>query len=189
MSITLSDEQDASALTAGMSVRATDSIARSANKIFVLVAVVGLVAFFGWAGSTSIEQVTKATGKVIPAVQNQNVQHMEGGIIAEILVHEGDQVQAGDPLVRVVNSFNVAELQQNQVDLAAETIRSARLAAESNGQSSFIPAADLASHYPQLVENESTCFAVAGRISTNSWRSSTSRPSSRSSRSESNRRG
>ena len=158
MSITLSDEQDASALTAGMSVRATDSIARSANKIFVLVAVVGLVAFFGWAGSTSIEQVTKATGKVIPAVQNQNVQHMEGGIIAEILVHEGDQVQAGDPLVRVVNSFNVAELQQNQVDLAAETIRSARLAAESNGQSSFIPAADLASHHPQLVENEINLF-------------------------------
>lgn len=140
-------------------VRRTATIARRANRMFVLIGAVGLAAFLVWSGTTSIEQVTKAGGRVIPTVENQNVQHMEGGIVSEILVHEGDEVAAGDVLVRVENSFNVAELQQNRVELAAETIRSARLVAKASGQTEFTPSAEDRAHYPDLVANEMQLFA------------------------------
>ncbi|WDR01588.1 biotin/lipoyl-binding protein [Devosia algicola] len=117
----------------------TDHIGRSANTIFILVTLFGFAAFFTWASTTSVEQVTRASGRVIPTEQNQNVQHLEGGIISEILVHEGDLVQAGDVLVRVQNSFNLAELRQIKVDLAAQEVRFARLDAEATGAAEFAP--------------------------------------------------
>jgi adhesin transport system membrane fusion protein len=158
MTLTTPDQLEPGEPWAGMTANRTSSIARSANGLFLLITVVGLAAFLIWAAATSIEQVTKAGGRVIPTEQNQNVQHMEGGIISEILVKQGDLVKAGDPLLRVINSFSVAEMQQNEVDLAAETIRSDRLQAESNGAKSFSADADASAKYPELVANEQKLF-------------------------------
>jgi HlyD family type I secretion membrane fusion protein len=138
--------------------RQTDRIARSANGIFIAVTLLGLGGFLWWAGSTSIEEVTKADGRVIPTEQNQNVQHMEGGIISEILVSEGDTVQAGDTLLRVENSFSGAELAQMQVDLLAQRLRLARLDAEVAGEPNFLPDRTPAENYPALLTGEVRLF-------------------------------
>lgn len=138
--------------------RETDGIARSANGIFILVTLLGLGAFLWWAASTSIEEVTKANGRVIPTEQNQNVQHMEGGIISEILVSEGEMVKAGDTLLRVENSFSGAELGQMQVDLLAQRLRLARLDVEAEGADTFTPDQALASSYPGLLAGEVQLF-------------------------------
>jgi len=65
----------------------------------------GIVLFLacalGWAWFAQLEEVTVGDGKVIPSRQLQVVQNLEGGILAEIFVKEGQQVQAGDPLVRL----------------------------------------------------------------------------------------
>lgn len=138
--------------------RQTDSIARSANGIFILVALLGLGGFVWWAASTSIEEVTKANGRVIPTEQNQNIQHMEGGIISEILVSEGSMVKAGDVLLRVENSFSGAELAQMQVDLASQQLRLARLNAETEGALAFAPDASMGKTYPEILANEVQLF-------------------------------
>ncbi|WP_375451377.1 HlyD family type I secretion periplasmic adaptor subunit [uncultured Devosia sp.] len=137
---------------------ATERIGRSSNAIFILVTLLGFGSFFIWAGSTAIEEVTRADGRVIPTAQNQVVQHMEGGIISDILVHEGDLVKAGDVLVRVQNSFNLAEMQQIRVDLAAQTVRFARLDAEASGAETFNPPPIEGDRYPELIDNEAALF-------------------------------
>lgn len=142
--------------------RRTDGIARSANLIFIAVALFGLGGFGLWAATTSVEEVTKAGGRVVPAAQNQNVQHMEGGIISEILVREGDMVKAGDVLLRVENSFSGAELAQMQVDLASQRLRLARLDAETGGESTFTADPAIMAAYPTLVANEQRLFARRG---------------------------
>lgn len=158
--MTLAADDPSQAATSGPTffTRQTDGIARSANGIFILVTLLGLGAFLWWAASTSIEEVTKANGRVIPTEQNQNVQHMEGGIISDILVSEGDMVEAGDVLLRVENSFSGAELAQMKVDLLAQQLRLARLDAEVSGAAEFAPDADPLSDYPQLLAGEVQLF-------------------------------
>jgi len=52
-----------------------------------------------WASVTEIKELARANGEVTPAGQVLLVQHLEGGIVAELLVSEGEIVDAGQPLV------------------------------------------------------------------------------------------
>src|SRR5260370_36939425 len=65
--------------------------------IFVLVAGI-------WAAWAPLESAAMATGLVESASNRKTVQHLEGGIIAEILVHDADVVAAGQPLLRLQNT-------------------------------------------------------------------------------------
>ncbi len=135
-----SPANDQTTLPAGIGIfpRRIDQIGKSANGMFVSVVAIGFIAFFAWSSTTSIDKVTRASGKVIPTEQNQNIQHMEGGIISQILVFEGQQVSAGDVLVKVENSFNLAELEQIKLELFAQELRMARLDAEASGLLEFV---------------------------------------------------
>jgi multidrug efflux pump subunit AcrA (membrane-fusion protein) len=64
-----------------------------------------------------IDRVTRASGRIVTQQTKQEVQHLEGGIIAEILVKQGDTVVAGQPLMRVENSFFKSELAQAAIEL------------------------------------------------------------------------
>ena len=143
--------------TEGIFPRQVDSIGQSANAMFITVVIVGFFAFFTWASLTSIDKVTRASGRVIPIEQNQNIQHMEGGIISQILVQEGEHVEKGDVLVKVENSFNLAELEQIKLELLAQRVRMARLDAEARGLDNFVldnmvpqPGADLVNSETQI---------------------------------------
>lgn len=143
----------------GIFPRRVEQIGKSANGLFVGVVAIGFVAFFVWASSTSIDKVTRASGKVIPTEQNQNIQHMEGGIISQILVFEGQQVAAGDVLVRVENFFNLAELEQIRLELLAQKLRMARLDAEANGLENFEPDSKIFPSNAEIVNSEVQIFA------------------------------
>ncbi len=54
-----------------------------------------------WAAFAPLESAAVAPGTVAPASHRKTVQHLEGGIIAEILVHDGQEVQAGQTLIRL----------------------------------------------------------------------------------------
>jgi len=111
----------------------TDAIGRKANGLFLGVICVGFASIITWSASTTLDEVTRGNGRIIPLEQNRNIQHMEGGIITDILVQEGDEVKRGDVLVRIENSFSLAELEQAKLELAAQRIRYARLTAEATG--------------------------------------------------------
>jgi len=60
-----------------------------------------LACALGWAWYAQLEEVTVGEGKVIPSRQLQVIQNLEGGILAEIYVKEGEQVEEGQPLIRL----------------------------------------------------------------------------------------
>ena len=86
----------------------------------------GVVVILLWAAFFKLDVVSIAQGEVIPADKVQNVQHLEGGVIREILVKEGDAVVVGQPLVELEStSFgaSVAELELKLDSLQADLLR------------------------------------------------------------------
>ena len=68
--------------------------------------VVGLfLVFLIWASLSQIDQHVRATGRVVPSGNARTVQHLEGGIVEEILVREGQSVKAGETLFLVANTM------------------------------------------------------------------------------------
>ncbi|MES2905515.1 MAG: HlyD family type I secretion periplasmic adaptor subunit [Pseudomonadota bacterium] len=86
------------------------------NALRISVGIVGalLFTFLLWAGLTHVEEMASASGQVIPSGYVQSIQHLEGGIVRDILVHDGDIVAAGQPLIRLDNTNALADLGQMQ---------------------------------------------------------------------------
>src|SRR5262245_44202406 len=106
----------------------------------LLFAIVGfLVIFVIWAANASLDEVTRGQGRVIPSSQIQSIQHLEGGIISEILVREGQRVNAGDVLVRVSSPTANAEFRDNLTRFYQLSAAVARLEAESEGRDPVWP--------------------------------------------------
>ncbi len=134
-----------------------DRIAHQSHGQFVMVVGAVMALALLWAGMTEINRVTRGSGKIIPQKQKQEVQHLEGGIVTDIMVREGDRVAAGQPLFRVENTFFRAELAQATIERAAKRLKLARLEAEAAGLPLKLPA-DLAASLPGAVENEEALY-------------------------------
>lgn len=111
----------------------------------VVVAVVGLGGFGVWAGTAPLAAGAVAAGTVRVDTNKKTVQHLEGGIIREILVREGDRVRAGQVLVRLDPVAVKADRGVLENQLLTATAEEARLSAERDGAPSVIFPAALAS--------------------------------------------
>ena len=72
------------------------------------------VIFVVWANFATLDQVTRGPGKVIPSRDIQIIQHQEGGIVQEFMVKEGDEVAAGQVLMRLSDVGSSSDLGANQ---------------------------------------------------------------------------
>ncbi|QDQ26775.1 HlyD family type I secretion periplasmic adaptor subunit [Chitinimonas arctica] len=106
-----------------------------------------------WAGLAPIHEVTRGEGKVIPSRQVQILQSMDGGIVSQILVSEGQVVQAGQLLFKVDPTRMVSSLRENRAQYLALLAKSARLKALADG-AAFIPPEQVLSEAPEIVEQE-----------------------------------
>ncbi|MEX0965054.1 MAG: HlyD family type I secretion periplasmic adaptor subunit [Pseudohongiellaceae bacterium] len=100
----------------------------------------GLVLFFLvfgvfglWSALAPIEGAAHAPGQVTVKTYKQIVQHLEGGIVSEIRVRDGDLVNAGDPLLILDNTQSLAQLEIVNAQFAADKALEARLIAERDG--------------------------------------------------------
>lgn len=75
---------------------------RFAHLLFATI-VTFFVLFFAWASFATLDEVTRGEGRVIPSSQVQVVQNLEGGIVAELMIREGQIVEPGDVLLRINN--------------------------------------------------------------------------------------
>jgi adhesin transport system membrane fusion protein len=93
-----------------------------------------LAIFVVWASMTSLPEVTKGEGKVIPSRQNQIVQHIRGGIVTAILVKEGEIVKAGQVLLRIQNRDGKADYDEKRSEYLSLSARASRLEAQAQGR-------------------------------------------------------
>ncbi|MFT3688820.1 HlyD family type I secretion periplasmic adaptor subunit [Paenirhodobacter sp.] len=107
-------------------------------------AVAVLVAGFGgWSVLSSISGAVVAGGQVEVEQSRQVVEHPDGGVVAEILVHDGDLVTAGQPLIRLDGVMPGAELSVTEGQLFEHLARTGRLEAERSGAERVVFPADL----------------------------------------------
>ncbi len=99
----------------------------------LLLSILGFFVFFIlWASLSELDEVTRASGRIVPSKQIQIIQNLEGGIVKEILVRQGDTVKAGDVLVRLDRTQFDAEFNRNEEEFFSLEATIARLKAESN---------------------------------------------------------
>ncbi len=99
----------------------------------VLVLTLGVGGFGLWSATAPLESAALAPGLVRVETQHRVVQHREGGIIRELLVHEGDVVRAGQTLLRLDDVATSASLQSLEEQRNALVAEEARLTAERDG--------------------------------------------------------
>lgn len=88
----------------------------------------------GWAAVTKVAQVARAPGEIIPNGHTQPIQHLEGGIVREAVVREGDLVEAGQVLVRLDHTGVMAELEQVRARESSLRLQAERLRAFAEGR-------------------------------------------------------
>ena len=108
--------------------------------------------FGGWAALAPIDGAAYAPGEVKVETQNKIVQHLEGGIIAEILVGNGDLVEPGQPLLNLDRTQPQAQLDVARIQYMANLVREARLLAQRVGAESIVWPAPLDRNDPATRE-------------------------------------
>ena len=121
------------------------------HAIFALCSVL-VVSFVIWASFSELDIVSMTTGEVAPSSQVKTVQHLEGGIVREILVREGEAVEAGQALVSLEPTATGADVGELQVRLNGLKADIARLQALIDGAD--VPAFDddLLRDYPGIAD-------------------------------------
>ncbi len=127
-----------------------------------LIFVVLLIALFfataiAWMSWAEIDVVIRGSGKVSPASQVQNLQSLEGGIISDILVFEGQEVKAGQPLIKISDVAFSSSFEENRLLSLELQARSYRLNAEAFDLEFKAPE-DISKEAPQLVKSEKSLF-------------------------------
>jgi membrane fusion protein, adhesin transport system len=98
-----------------------------------LFAVVAMIGSLGtWASVGMLDTYAAGQGKVVPSLQIQRIQNLEGGILSQLLVGEGDRVEEGQILARIDDVAFTSEFQQNRQKYLALLASAARLGAETS---------------------------------------------------------
>jgi len=113
--------------------------------------------FVMWAAVARLDEVTRGEGKVIPSKQIQVLQSIDGGLVDEILVKEGDIVQADQLLIKIDETRFVSSVKENRAQYLGLVARAARLKAMSDGKP-FVPPAEVQKEAPEVVAQEFSLY-------------------------------
>jgi len=140
---------------------------RHRGRRFAYILTVLSVAFFAvmgvWAHYAVLDEVTRGEGTIVPSSRTQVIQNLEGGILAEILVHEGDIVQAGDVLVRIENTVAQANLEDARSQYLSLQATEARLMAELEGEETVAFPAGVLEEAPIVAADQQRLFNARRR--------------------------
>lgn len=132
-------------------------------KATILPIMLFVVVFLVWASQSEIDQSVKGEGRIVPSGQTKVIQHLEGGIIADILVKEGDKVKVGTPLFKLSQASFQADKNEKKIDLDALKAREIRLHALIENKKALIFSKVLYKNRPHIVQNEKNTFTSERR--------------------------
>lgn len=125
----------------------------------VLLRSLGIVfgVFILWAAVARVDEVTRGDGKVIPSRQLQVLQSIDGGLVSEILVREGEVVEAGQLLIKIDETRFASSVKENRAQVFGLLARAARLKALTDGKP-FVAPPEVAKEAPEIVAQEQQLF-------------------------------
>ena len=127
------------------------------GRIVLWAAVLFFATALSWANWAEVDEITRGSGKVIPSRQVQVIQNLEGGIVAELLVHEGDIVDKGQVLLRIDDTRFSSSLRESRLKYLELSAKAARLRAEAENTELNMPQ-EVEKEAPQLVHREQSLF-------------------------------
>ncbi len=136
----------------------TDTGVSPATHSTFWVSALAVVAFAVWAHVSTLDIVSHAAGEVIPSSQVKTVQHLEGGIVREIKVVEGQKVDAGQTLVVLEPTVSGAEVAELRVRLTALETDIAQLDALARGADAPSFTDNLLNAHPELAKQARARF-------------------------------
>jgi len=131
------------------------------SRLNILIASCLVIAFIVWAIITPIDEITIANGQVIPTEFIKSIQHLEGGIINDIRVHEGDMVKEGQVLLVLDGKDAQSELDQALAKEIALKIRAERL--RSVGLEQKPNFAQFGASHKNLVEDQQAIYEMQSK--------------------------
>ncbi len=108
-------------------------------RLILKVVVIGFLVLLLWAAYAEVDEITRGEGKVIPSRHLQVLQSLDGGIVTEILVQEGQDVTQDQILLRLDQTRFVSNLRENQSQYYSLLAKAARLRALSDGKAFVVP--------------------------------------------------
>lgn len=123
------------------------------SRLLLWLSLVIVFALIAWAAFGHIDEIVRGQGKVVPSSQVQEVQSLDGGVVEEILVRPGQEVEVGQVLLRIDSTRFLSSLGENKAETFALKAKAARLEALASGKP-YEPSADVLLQAPELAEME-----------------------------------
>lgn len=121
------------------------------------------IIMIAWAALAEIDEVTRGDGKAIPSSRLQKIQNLEGGIVAEVFVHEGEVVNAGAPLLRLDDTRFRSNAGESEADRLALEARIQRLTAQVEGKETLTLSPNIMAKSPDIADGELALFASVNK--------------------------
>ncbi|GAA6163076.1 HlyD family efflux transporter periplasmic adaptor subunit [Pelagimonas sp. KU-00592-HH] len=125
-----------------------------ASRLTIRIVAVAVVLFLLWSAFAWIDEIVRSDGQVVSSSRSQSVQNLEGGILAELSVQQGDVVEAGQVLATLQDTRFRTTFDDLQDQLDGLEIRRLRLEAERAGRFTFEVPDDLAKRSPNILSSE-----------------------------------
>jgi adhesin transport system membrane fusion protein len=129
---------------------------QGASALLLLFLTALLVGALTWAHFSRVEEITRGDARVIPSSREQVIQSLEGGILQDMLVREGEIVAAGQPLLRIDETRARSSYQEGLSKVMALLATTARLRAEARGTPLVFPKEVLGDR--ELIKNETDTY-------------------------------
>jgi len=127
------------------------------TKLLLWIGMFVIIWLIAWAYHAKIDALTRGQGKIIPSNKIQVIQNLEGGIVSEILVKEGEEVKKGAILVKIDDTNFASMFIESQLRYNELQAKSIRLLAESTGNS-FNVSKKIKKTSPNLIKHEYSLY-------------------------------
>ena len=139
----------------------TELVGRGRGPSLTIWAIVATIALFiGWAALAWVDEIVRAPGEVVSSSRPQIIQNLEGGILAELNVAEGDVVEEGQILARLYGTQYQATVDELDDEIAALDIRRLRLEAEMLGEPDFLVPLEIEERVPAIAASERSLLSA-----------------------------
>ena len=139
------------------SIRLKETASPRIVRATMAVTSLAFLGFLSWAAFANIHEIARTPGEIVPSGFQQTVQHLEGGIVRDILVQEGDSVDKGQIMIKLDGTAIEADLKRAQEQALTLRLQEERLRAFLENRKPVFPAE--AAARPDLLRDQESFFA------------------------------